>query len=120
MIRIRETEVFKEWIKALSDRAGAALINIRLYRLRRGNPGKTRGVGDRVTELKVDHGPGYRVTELKVDHGPGYRVYYTVRGEDLILLLCGGDKTTQAADIKIAGEMAKHFWENEDGEEGEA
>lgn len=57
------------------------------------------------------------MTELKIDFGPGYRVYYTIKGNDLILLLCGGDKRTQAADIKLAREMSRTFWESEDGEE---
>ena len=78
----------------LKDRQARARVQDRLLRLRYGNPGQHR----------ILKGGVY---ELKIDYGPGYRVYYTQRGEVLVILLCGGDKTTQATDIKAATRMAK-------------
>ena len=84
------TEVYRDWINALADRAGRARIQVRIDRLMHGNPGQHR---------KLTNG----VSELKVDHGPGYRVYYTERGGDVIVLLAGGDKSTQARDVAAFG-----------------
>ncbi len=92
MIEVRQTPTFTAWLKSLRDREAQWKINIRLRRLELGNPGDIRAVGDRVSELRIDH-------------GPGYRVYFTKRGLAVVVLLCGGDKRTQARDIKRAQDM---------------
>jgi putative addiction module killer protein len=88
------TEIYLDWINALKDRQGRARIQVRIDRLAHGNPGQHR----RLTE---------GICELKIDVGPGYRVYYTERGTELIILLAGGDKSTQRKDIKTAIALAK-------------
>ena len=90
------TEVYRDWINALADRAGRARIQVRIDRLMHGNPGQHR---------KLTNG----VSELKVDHGPGYRVYYTERGGDVIVLLAGGDKSTQPRDVAAAIALARNL-----------
>jgi putative addiction module killer protein len=90
------TEVYREWINSLKDRAGRARVQVRVDRLINGNPGQHRTLTDGVSELKIDV-------------GPGYRVYYTERGGVLIVLLAGGDKSTQAHDIKTAIALAKNL-----------
>lgn len=97
-MRVRMTLVHGHWINALKDRAGRARIQMRVDRLVHGNPGQSRN---------LTHG----VSELKVDFGPGYRVYYTERGGELIILLAGGDKSTQQQDIETAIALAKNFEE---------
>ncbi len=97
-MRVEETEAYRAWINGLKDRAGRARIQVRVDRLVHGNPGSHRNLTDGVAELKVDF-------------GPGYRVYYTQRGIRLILLLAGGDKSTQQSDIKMAIELARNFQE---------
>jgi putative addiction module killer protein len=92
MILIRETEVFSNWLGGLRDTVARARIASRIQRLSLGNPGDVRPVGEGVSELRIDH-------------GPGYRVYFVRRGAALIVLLCGGDKRTQARDIKTAKAM---------------
>lgn len=94
MIELRETARFSAWLEALKDRQARVRVQARLLRLRYGNPGQHR-------VLKAG------VSELKIDYGPGYRVYYTHRGDVVIILLCGGDKRTQRADIRTAERMAK-------------
>jgi probable addiction module antidote protein/putative addiction module killer protein len=95
-MRIEMTEVDRDWINNLQDLAGRARVQVRIDRLAHGNPGQHRvltgGVG-----------------ELKIDSGPGYRVHYTERGGVLIVLLAGGDKSTQASDIKTAIRLAKNL-----------
>ncbi len=91
---IKATERFTEWLDDLRDRSGRARIQARIERLALGNPGPHRN---------LKHG----VTEMKVNVGPGYRVYYSFRGQELILLLCGGDKSTQQSDIDLAYALAK-------------
>lgn len=93
---VRVTEVYRDWINSLKDRAGRARVQVRVDRLAHGNPGKHRVLTDGVCELKVDF-------------GPGYRVYYTERGGALIVLLAGGDKSTQAQDIKTAIALVKNL-----------
>lgn len=88
-MRVERTDEFREWIDALRDHAGRARILMRVDRLIHGNPGDHRTlVGG--------------VSELRIDVGPGYRVYYARRGDRLILLLAGGDKSSQARDIALA------------------
>jgi putative addiction module killer protein len=93
---VRMTEVYRDWINDLADRTGRARIQMRVDRLAHGNPGQHR---------HLTHG----VSELKIDVGPGYRVYYTEREGELIILLAGGDKSTQQQDIKTAIALAKHL-----------
>ena len=93
-MQIRMTEVYRDWINALKDRQGRARIQVRIDRLAHGNPGRHRSLAAGVCELKIDV-------------GPGYRVYYTERGTELIILLAGGDKSTQPKDIKTAIALAK-------------
>lgn len=95
-MRIRVTEVYRDWINSLKDLAGRARVQVRVDRLAHGNPGKHRVLTDGVCELKIDF-------------GPGYRVYYTERTGDLIVLLAGGDKSTQTQDIKTAIALAKNL-----------
>jgi len=90
------TEVFAGWIDALKDRAARARILVRIDRLAHGNPGKYRNLAGGVSEMKIDF-------------GPGYRVYYTYRGKELIILLAGGDKSTQQRDIKQAMTLARNL-----------
>ncbi len=95
-MRIETTEVYREWINSLKDRMVRARIQVRVDRLVHGNPGQHRVLTDGVRELKIDI-------------GPGYRVYYTERGDVLIVLLADGDKSTQARDIKTAITLAKNL-----------
>ena len=97
-MRVEETETYREWINALKDRTGRARIQVRVDRLVHGNPGKHRNLADGVSELKIDF-------------GPGYRVYYTQRGTRILLLLAGGDKSTQKNDIETAIHLARNFQE---------
>ena len=97
-MRVEKTDAYREWIDALKDRAGRARILVRVQRLIAGNPGQHRELTDGVAELKIDI-------------GPGYRVYYTQRGERLLLLLAGGDKSSQQKDIADAIRLAKNFRE---------
>ncbi len=80
---------YDSWVGSVRDKATLAKISVRLLRLQLGNPGDHRFLGDGVSELKIDY-------------GPGYRIYFARRGDVLILLLGGGDKSTQANDIKKA------------------
>lgn len=93
---IVRTEAFADWLRGLRDRAGAARIAIRIDRLAIGNPGQFRNLKGGVSELKIDF-------------GPGYRVYYTERAGEIVILLCGGDKKSQEADIAAAMLMASEL-----------
>lgn len=93
-MRVEVTPDYLNWINGLTDRAGRARIQVRVDRLAHGNPGTHRVLTDGVSELKIDF-------------GPGYRVYYTERGGVLIVLLAGGDKSTQSKDIAKAISLAK-------------
>ncbi|HEV7691737.1 MAG TPA: type II toxin-antitoxin system RelE/ParE family toxin [Hyphomonadaceae bacterium] len=92
MIEIRETTAFSKWLEKLRDRQARTRITARITRLRLGNPGDVRPIGDGISELRIDY-------------GPGYRVYYVQRGDVLIILLCGGDKDSQPTDIAKAKEL---------------
>ena len=98
MREIRRSDVFDKWLTKLRDDQAIARINTRIKRLARGNPGDSRFLGD--------------ISELRIDYGPGYRVYYKDTGKEIIILLCGGDKTTQQADIANARKIAR-FYEKE-------
>lgn len=93
IVEIRQTEVFARWIERLRDRQAVARIQIRIRRLSLGLPGDVKAVR-------------CGVCELRIDYGPGYRVYFTPRGREWILLLAGGDKSTQQQDIRLAVELA--------------
>jgi putative addiction module killer protein len=95
-MRVQLTATYRDWINALRDRTTRARIQVRVDRLVHGNPGQVR----RLTE---------GVSELKIDVGPGYRVYYTERNGELIILLAGGDKSSQSQDIEAALELARHL-----------
>jgi putative addiction module killer protein len=97
-MRIKTTEIYRDWINALKDRAARARIQMRVDRLVHGNPGQHRNLTEGVSELKVDV-------------GPGYRVYYTQRGQEFIILLVGGDKSSQQQDIALALELARNLQE---------
>ena len=94
MIEIRQTETYRRWFGGLRDHNAKAQINIRIRRVSVGNFGDVKAVGEGVRELRIDY-------------GPGYRVYFVRRGEVMVILLCGGDKGTQARDIEAARRLAK-------------
>jgi putative addiction module killer protein len=96
MIEVRETTVFGAWMAGLKDRRARGRIASRIERLAEGNPGDAKSVGEGVSELRIDH-------------GPGYRVYFTRKGSLLIILLCGGDKSSQHRDIAAAKALAKEL-----------
>jgi putative addiction module killer protein len=93
VIEILKTRAFSEWFAALRDRDAKRKIQARIDYLAVGGLGRARRLSSALSELKIDH-------------GPGYRVYFTRRGPVLIILLCGGDKRSQQADIKRAENMA--------------
>ena len=97
-MRVEKTDDYREWIDTLKDRPGRARILVRVDRLIQGNPGQHRYLAGGVTELKIDF-------------GPGYHVYYAQRGIRLLLLLAGGDKSTQQKDLAKAIQLAKDFQE---------
>ena len=97
-MRVEKTDEYRDWIDRLKDQAGRARILMRVDRLIHGNAGAHRNLTEGVSELKVDV-------------GPGYRVYYTQRGNRLLLLIAGGDKSTQTKDIARALELNRHFTE---------
>lgn len=101
MVSIRRSATFTKWLDGLRDRRGRAKILMRLERLQQGNAGVTRGVGDGVFELKIDT-------------GPGYRVYCLRDGDQLVILLCGGDKSSQDRDIEQAHDIAR-AWRDQNG-----
>ncbi len=94
MIEVRQTAEFRDWLADLRDRQAAIRIVSRLRRVERGALGDSKSVGEGVHELRVDH-------------GPGYRLYFVWRGNQLIVLICGGDKSSQDRDIKTAHRLAK-------------
>jgi|SRR5665647_663575 len=101
MVDVVKTATFDGWLRKLKDRRAAARVLVRIDRLVAGDPGDVRPVG---------HG----ISELRIDYGPGYRVYYLREGQRLILLLCGGDKSTQDTDIRNAHEYVKE-WRDQGG-----
>jgi putative addiction module killer protein len=98
VIEIRKTDVFARWLDGLRDIRARARVQARIERLAAGNPGDAEPVGEGVSELRIDY-------------GPGYRVYFRKRGHELIILLAGGDKSTQAKDIKTALRLARNLSE---------
>lgn len=96
MIEIRKTEHFANWLDNLRDIQAKARVLVRVERLASGNAGDVKPVGDGVSEMRIDY-------------GPGYRVYFIQRGSELIVLLAGGDKSSQARDIKTAIRLAQNL-----------
>ncbi len=96
MIEIRKTEVFGRWLDGLRDIRARARVQVRIERLASGHTGDAKPVGESVSELRIDY-------------GPGYRVYFTRRASAVVILLAGGDKRTQSADIKTAVRLAKNL-----------
>lgn len=96
MLEIRKTEIYVQWLDELRDIRARARIQVRVERLAAGNAGDVRPVGEGVSELRIDY-------------GPGYRVYFTKRGRNVVILLAGGDKSLQAADIKTALRLARNL-----------
>lgn len=93
MFEVRQTDVFAQWLEELADTRAASRIAQRIIRLQSGLLGDVKPVGEGVSELRIDY-------------GPGYRLYFVQRGKILIVLLCGGDKRTQARDIRKAKALA--------------
>jgi len=100
MTEIFKTARFDAWMCSLHDRRAVARVQARIDRPAVGNPGDVRPVGSGISEMRINY-------------GPGYRVYFMRQGVALVVLLCGGDKTTQAADIKAAKELAALWTEEE-------
>jgi putative addiction module killer protein len=92
MFEVHKTDEFDEWLSGLADQKAQAKIVSRIERLAFGNPGDVKPVGQGVSEMRVHY-------------GPGYRVYFKQTGKTIVLLLCGGDKSTQEKDIKRAKEI---------------
>ena len=96
MKAIHTTEVFDGWFAGLRDRQAAARIKVRIRRAEEGNFGDCGPVGEGVSEMRIHY-------------GPGYRVYFAQRGMEMVILLAGGDKSTQSKDIKTALKLAQEF-----------
>jgi putative addiction module killer protein len=95
-MEVRKTEVFATWLDGLRDLRARARVQVRIERLAAGNPGDVKPVGEGVSELRIDY-------------GPGYRVYYKQEGWELVILLAGGDKRSQARDIERALRLARNL-----------
>lgn len=96
MWKLKFTPQFDDWMNGLRDRLGLAAIVTRLSRMERGQFGDAKAIG---------HGIG----EIRIHSGPGYRLYFTRHGDEVILLLCGGDKSSQTRDIEMARDLARQF-----------
>ncbi|MFA5597176.1 MAG: type II toxin-antitoxin system RelE/ParE family toxin [Pusillimonas sp.] len=101
MIELKQTDTYQKWEAQLSDKRARTIIATRLMRLAEGLPGDVEPVGNGVSELRIPY-------------GPGYRVYFQRRGNLLVVLLCGGDKHTQARDIATAKRLANEWNEKND------
>lgn len=94
MFEVRKTDVFAAWLDGLRDMRARARVQVRIERLASGHPGDVKPVGAGVSELRIDY-------------GPGYRVYFTRCGRMVVILLAGGDKRSQASDIRTALRLAR-------------
>jgi putative addiction module killer protein len=101
MLLLKQTATFQKWHKKLKDRKAKAMIALRLHRLASGHAGDAAPVGEGISELRIHH-------------GPGYRIYYQRRGDVVIVLLCGGDKSSQETDIRTAKRIAAE-WSDKNG-----
>lgn len=101
MFELKQTEAYEKWETRLRDKRARTIIAARLMRLVEGLPGDVEPVGDGVSELRIHY-------------GPGYRVYFQRRGNHLVVLLCGGDKSTQARDITAAKKLANEWSDQND------
>lgn len=101
MITIKQTDIFLKWEKSLKDKKVKGIIAARIARLSAGLFGDVKSIGDNVNELRIHY-------------GPGYRLYFKQNGNEIIILLCGGDKSSQPKDIDIAKRLAKEV-ENTNG-----
>lgn len=95
-MEVRKTEVYVKWLDGLRDIRARARVLARVERLAEGNPGDAEPVGEGVSELRINY-------------GPGYRVYYKQQGRELVILLAGGDKSSQSRDIKTALRLAHNL-----------
>jgi len=96
MVEIRKTDTFAQWIDVLQDIRARARILVRIERLAAGNPGDVKPVGEGVSEMRIDY-------------GPGYRVYFKKIGQKMVVLLAGGDKSSQSKDIKTALSLSRNL-----------
>jgi putative addiction module killer protein len=96
MIEIKQTETYQKWEHRLKDHIAKAAIAARIFRLANGLPGDVSPVGQGISELRIHY-------------GPGYRIYFKKNGNEIIILLCGGDKSTQSKDIETAKKLVKEI-----------
>jgi len=101
VIELKQTETFKKWRQRLKDERIRGLITSRLDRLAYGHAGDVKPLGEGVSELRIHY-------------GPGYRIYFQKHGAQIIILLCGGDKSTQANDIRTAKRLAQEWRDEND------
>ncbi|MDE2378415.1 type II toxin-antitoxin system RelE/ParE family toxin [Bradyrhizobium sp.] len=93
---IKRTDEFSDWLKGLRDRRAKSKILARIDRLALGNPGDVAPVGNGISEMRIHE-------------GAGYRIYYVLRGQEIVILLCGGDKSSQQGDITLAKKLASEL-----------
>ncbi|KRE12758.1 hypothetical protein ASE66_19875 [Bosea sp. Root483D1] len=96
MLQLRQTDTFRKWQRRLTDQKARAAIAARLFRLANGLAGDVASVGEGVSELRIHY-------------GPGYRIYFKRRGHEIVILLSGGDKSTQERDIALAKRLAEQW-----------
>jgi putative addiction module killer protein len=96
VVEVIKSDQFQKWYRRLRDIRARARIDVRVFRLSLGNSGDAKPVGSGVSEMRIDY-------------GPGHRIYFTRHGEDIVILLLGGDKTTQQEDIALAIEIARQW-----------
>jgi putative addiction module killer protein len=96
MVDVKKTDIYARWLDNLQDIRARARVQAKVERLAAGNPGDAKSVGEGVSEMRIDY-------------GPGYRVYFKRRGNEVVILLAGGDKSTQDADIKTAQGLARNL-----------
>ena len=102
-MEIRKTPVFDQWLKNLRDSRARFRIHRRISRLAAGNPGDVKPIGEGCSEIRIDY-------------GPGYRLYYKDTGQEIIILLCGGHKSSQQTDIDNAKKMAREVEKNNENQ----
>ena len=96
MITVKQTDTYRKWERKLKDDKAKAAIAARIFRLANGLLGDVAPVG---------HG----ISELRIHYGPGYRIYFQQRGDEIVILLCGGNKSSQSRDIEVAKRLAKEM-----------